>query len=74
MSNTLNLKVVGSHKMHCAGCERSVTFGLARFPGVSKVSADWTKQTIQIELGSEDVDPEKIKAELDWLGYEVAVE
>ena len=71
MTKTLNLKVVGEHALHCAGCERSVTFALSRFPGVEKVNADWTEQTIQVQYSSDEVDLEKIKTELDWIGYEV---
>ena len=73
MSKTLNLKIVGDHEMHCAGCERSVTFSLARFPGVEEVNADWTEQSIELRLSTDEVDVEKIKAELDWIGYEVEV-
>lgn len=71
MSKTLNLKVVGDHTMHCAGCERTVTFTLSQLPGVEQVKADWKNQDIQVELSSDEVDLEKIKAELDWIGYEV---
>ena len=69
MSKTLNLRIVGEHTMHCAGCERSVTFTLSRLPGVEEVKADWKNQDIQVELSSDEVDLEKIKAELDWIGY-----
>ena len=71
MSKTLNLKVVGDHTMHCAGCERTVTFTLSQLPGVEQVKADWKNQDIQVDLSSNEVDLEKIKAELDWIGYEV---
>ncbi len=71
MSKTLNLKVVGDHIMHCAGCERTVTFTLSQLPGVEQVKADWKNQDIQVDLSSNEVDLEKIKAELDWIGYEV---
>ena len=71
MSKTLNLKVVGDHTMHCAGCERTVTFTLSQLPGVDQVKADWKNQDIQVELSSDEVDLEKIKAELDWIGYKV---
>ena len=71
MSKTLNLKVVGDHTMHCAGCERTVTFTLSQLPGVEEVKADWKNQDIQVDLSSDEVDLEKIKAELDWIGYEV---
>ena len=71
MVETLNLKVIGDHTMHCAGCERSITFSITQLPGVEEVKADWKTQAIQIDLSSDEVDLEKIKAELDWIGYEV---
>lgn len=73
MSKTLNLKVVGEHSMHCAGCERSVTFALSQLPGIEEVKADWKEQEIRVELSSDESDLEKIKTELDWIGYEVEV-
>jgi copper chaperone CopZ len=73
MTKALNLKVVGEHTMHCAGCERTITFSLSQLPGVEEVRADWRTQAIQINLSSDEVDLEKIKAELDWIGYEVVV-
>ena len=56
MSKTLNLNVVGDHTMHCAGCERTVTFTLSQLPGVEQVKADWKNQDIQVELSSDEVD------------------
>lgn len=71
MSKTLNLKIVGEHTMHCAGCERSITFSLSRLPGVEEVRTDWKNQDIWVDFSSDEVDLEKIKAELDWIGYDV---
>ena len=74
MPKTLTLKVVGEHIMHFAGCERSVTFAISQLPGVDEVRADWKTQAIQINLSLDgELDLEKIKAELDWIGYEVEV-
>jgi len=73
MSKHLNFKIIGDHTMHCAGCEKSVTFMLNRFPGIEEAKADWAQQSIQIRLSSEEVDPEKIIAELEWIGYDVAL-
>jgi copper chaperone CopZ len=74
MPKTLTLKVVGEHIMHCAGCERSVTFAISQLPGVDEVRADWKTQAIQINLSLDgELDLEKIKAELDWIGYVVEV-
>ncbi|MBT4512875.1 MAG: heavy-metal-associated domain-containing protein [Chloroflexi bacterium] len=71
MTKILKLKVVGEHTMHCAGCERSITYTLSQFPGVEEVNADWKTQKIRVDLASDEVDLEKIKAELEWIGYAV---
>ena len=71
MSKTLNLKIVGDNTMHCAGCERSITFSLSQLPGVEEVKADWKEQAIQIDISSDESDLENIKTALDWIGYEV---
>ena len=71
MVQRLNLKVVGEHTMHCAGCERTVQFTLSRLPGVRAVNADHKTQTIEVSLVSDETDLEKVKAELDWIGYRV---
>ena len=34
MIQSLNLKVIGEHTLHCAGCERTIEFTLSRLPGV----------------------------------------
>lgn len=70
MSETLNLKLVGEHNMHCAGCERSVVFTLSQLHGVENVLADWTKQSIRVDISTDEVTLEKIQAELDWIGYQ----
>lgn len=57
--------------MHCAGCERTVRFTLSHLPGVRAVKADRRTQTIEIDLVSGETDLEKVKAELDWIGYQV---
>ena len=70
-TKTLNLKVVGQHTLHCSGCERTAEFTLSRLPGVESVKADHKAQTIQVSLESDETDLEKVKAELEWIGYEV---
>jgi len=71
MIESLKLKVIGEQTMHCAGCERTVEFTLLRLPGVQKVKADQKTQTIEISPASNAIDLEKVKAELDWIGYQV---
>ncbi len=73
MLETRKLKVIGDHAMHCAGCESSIIFSLSQLPGVEEVKADWKTQTIQINLSTDEINLEKIKTELDWIGYEVEI-
>ncbi|VAW39893.1 hypothetical protein MNBD_CHLOROFLEXI01-135 [hydrothermal vent metagenome] len=71
MSTNTTLKVVGSQTMHCGGCEHTVTFALSKLPGVTAVKADHNTQLIEIALVEDATNLDKIKAELDWIGYEV---
>ena len=71
MSQNATLQVVGSQTMHCAGCERTVTFTLSQLPGVKVIKADHKTQIIELVLTGDETDLEKVKAELDWIGYEV---
>jgi len=73
MASEMTLKVVGTQTMHCAGCEQTVTFTLSNLPGVKVLKADHKTQVIEIALTSEETDLEKVKAEMDWIGYEVEV-
>lgn len=57
--------------MHCGGCERTVTFTLSQLPGVNVIKADHKTQLIELVLTGEETDLDKVKAELDWIGYEV---
>ncbi len=70
-SNTYKLKVVGERTMHCGGCESTVKFTLSALPGVREVKADQNTQTIEFDLASGETDLDKVKAELDWIGYQV---
>ena len=72
-TNTLRLKVVGGQTMHCTSCEQSVEFTLARLPRVRSVKADQKTQTIEINPASGEIDLEQVKAELDWIGYQVEI-
>lgn len=67
----IKLKVTGDRTIHCAGCERSVEFILANLPGVRGVEADHKTQMIKLTLVSEETDFETVRAELDWIGYQV---
>ena len=71
MSTNRTLKVVGSQTMHCGGCERTVSFTLSQLPGVTVVKADHKTQLIEIVLTDDETDLDKVRSELDWIGYEV---
>lgn len=71
MNQKINLKIVGEQTMRCAGCERTVKFTLSHLPGVRAVKADHKAQTIEFDLVSDETDLEKVKAQLDWIGYQV---
>lgn len=71
MTQILKLKVIGGQTMHCAGCERTVKFTLSHLPGVREVRTDRKTQTIEIDLVSGEAGLEKVKATLDWIGYQV---
>jgi copper chaperone CopZ len=68
---TIKLKVVGDNAIHCSGCERTVEFTLSQLPGVESVKADHQTQSIEFALTSSETDLEKVKADLDWIGYQV---
>ena len=67
----VELKVVGDRTIHCSGCESTVKFTLSRIPGLEEIEADHQTQMIQFEFDPEVADLEKVKAELEWIGYEV---
>lgn len=71
MNQKLTLKIIGEQTMHCAGCERTVKFTLSHLPGVREVKADRKAQTIEVDLVSAETNLEKVKAQLDWIGYQV---
>jgi len=69
----VELKVVGERTIHCSGCESTVKFTLSRIPGLEQIEADHQTQLIQFEFNPGVADLEKVKAELQWIGYEVEV-
>ena len=71
MNNTI-LEVTGPQKMHCSGCERTVSFALSALPGVRVIKADHITQLIELMLSGETAE-EEAQAELDQIGYEVTI-
>lgn len=68
---TVTLKVIGDRTIHCSGCENTVQFTLSQLPGVESVKADHHTQLIELSTVVEQSDLEDIKAQLEWIGYEV---
>jgi copper chaperone CopZ len=68
---TKTLKVVGEQTMHCGGCENTVKFALKQLPGVQRVEASYKTQLIDLTLDTETLDIQRVRHELDWIGYQV---
>lgn len=66
------LKVVGARTMHCGGCESTVKFALKQLPGVHDVEASHKTQLIHLTFDRQALSLERVRQELDWLGYAVA--
>lgn len=69
---TKTLKVVGKQMMHCGGCENTVEFALKQLPGIQKVKASHKTQLIDLTFDAEALNLERVRQELDWIGYQVA--
>ena len=52
MLEKIMLKVIGQNTMHCNGCERTIKFMLAQFPGVGEIQADHKTQKIEFNLAA----------------------
>jgi copper chaperone CopZ len=66
------LKIIGEQTMHCGGCESTVKFTLKQVPGVYDVEASHKTQLIKLTFDRQSTDLERIRQELDWIGYQVA--
>lgn len=72
-TKTHNLKIVGDHTMHCAGCERSVNMTLSMVPGIESVQSNWETQMIKVETTSDSVEPDLILEQLANIGYQAEI-
>lgn len=68
---TVKLKVVGDNTIHCGGCERTIQFTLSHLPGIEGVKVNHNTQGIEFVMISGETDLEKVKADLEWIGYQV---
>lgn len=66
------LKVIGEQTMHCGGCENTIKFALKRLPSVQEVEASHKTQLIHLTFDPHALDLERVRQELDWIGYQVA--
>jgi copper chaperone CopZ len=71
---TINLRVNGEQKIHCASCENSIQRALTMLPGVKSVKADHHAQQIDVSLDSEQINLDQLKQKLDFMGYVVVEE
>ena len=70
MSQKATFKIVGDRTIHCNGCESSLQHNLSQLEGVSQVTASRDSQMVEVDYLSDQIDVEKIKAQLDWIGYQ----
>lgn len=66
------IEVTGGQRMHCGGCERTVKFVLRQLPGVRQVEASHQTQLIILTFDTQALDLERVRQELDGIGYQVA--
>lgn len=65
----IELKVTG---MSCGHCEAKIQETVGKLPGVKKVTASRTKETLIIEPEkAETLDLQKVKEAIESLGYQV---
>lgn len=70
-TETKTLRVIGQQTMHCNGCEQTVKFTLKQLPGVQEVGASHKSQHIDLTFDPQVVDMERVRQELEWIGYQV---
>jgi copper chaperone CopZ len=71
MAETVHYTVTGEQKIHCAGCEERITNALRRLPGIQDVQASHESQRVVVTFDRGRVSPDKVKAKLLQLGYQV---
>ena len=56
-------------KIHCDGCERTVTGAVGKLPGVVKVEASAITKKVLVEFNPTSVDEVRIREALQVVGY-----
>jgi copper chaperone CopZ len=67
MTKTFNVP-----KIHCDGCERTISGAVSKLPGVSKVEASAATKKVLVEFNPASVDESKIREALTAAGYPAA--
>lgn len=63
--------VLNVEGMSCEHCVKAITSTLGELPGVGGVIADLEAKTITVEYNPDGISLEKIKLQIEDLGYEV---
>lgn len=63
------LKTFDVPKIHCDGCERTVTSALTGLAGVAKVEASAVTKKVLVEFDPASVDESRIREALQAAGY-----
>ncbi len=71
MTDTLDFTVTGEQKIHCDACENRIANALKRLDGVREVRASAQTQKVAVTIDPTRLSPERVKARLGDLGYEV---
>lgn len=58
-------------KMNCASCQQKIMENIPFEKGVKEVKADLATKIVEVTYDAKKTDPEKIKAAIQKLGYEV---
>ncbi|MDR7484097.1 MAG: heavy-metal-associated domain-containing protein [Armatimonadota bacterium] len=56
-------------KIHCDGCERTITSAISKLQGVAKVEASAVTKRVLVEFNPEHVDEARIRDALRAAGY-----
>lgn len=56
--------------MTCGGCERSVQAALSRVEGVSGAQADHTADRVRVSFDPQQVDEQRLRAQIEQAGYQ----
>lgn len=56
-------------KIHCDGCERTVTRALTQLPGVARVEASAVTKKVLVDFNAQNLEESRIREALQAAGY-----